>query len=335
MAQHDQGREREPAYGEREWAGERDWRDDRSEDRNRQSAAGDRMTPSRSSWGTVAGGSSGTASMGGRSGDWWAPNPRDDDRQRAGFVGRGPKGYQRSNERIREDVCEQLTDDALVDASDIQVSIDQGIVTLEGRVDDRRQKRRAEDVVEQVSGVRDVHNRLRVGDAMSGGPAPVAPAAPMSAATSVATSSPTGSAMATPMPAMATPMPAAPSTMGSADRASSRQDGGPWSYRQGISGASGAVGYNVVALDGSIGKIDEASDEVEAAYIVVDTGFWIFGKKRLIPAGLIQQIDHDNREVQVRLTKEEIRSAPDYEPGESARDSYQRQLSEHYAGNSR
>jgi hypothetical protein len=74
------------------------------------------------------------------------------------------------------------------------------------------------------------------------------------------------------------------------------------------------VGYTVEATDGSIGKIDEATNETGAAYIVVDTGPWIFGKKRLIPAGAVTDVDHANESVMVNMTKDEIKSAPDYDP---------------------
>ena len=73
------------------------------------------------------------------------------------------------------------------------------------------------------------------------------------------------------------------------------------------------VGYDVEATDGSIGKIDEATKESTSSYLVVDTGFWIFGKKRLIPAGVVSRIDHDSKNVYVNLTKEQIKSAPDYD----------------------
>jgi osmotically-inducible protein OsmY len=76
--------------------------------------------------------------------------------------GRGPKGYTRSDERIREDVNERLTDDPYVDASEIEVSVSGCEVTLSGTVDSREAKRRAEDITEQVSGVRHVQNNLRV-----------------------------------------------------------------------------------------------------------------------------------------------------------------------------
>lgn len=78
------------------------------------------------------------------------------------YIGRGPKGYRRSDERIIEDVSDRLTDDPIVDASDITVQVRDGEVTLTGTVEDRHQKRRAEDIVEQVPGVRDVSNQLRV-----------------------------------------------------------------------------------------------------------------------------------------------------------------------------
>ena len=81
--------------------------------------------------------------------------------RQGGFFGKGPKGYVRSDERIREDVCDRLSIDDEVDASDITVSVRDGEVTLEGTVPDRRSKHRAEDIAESVSGVKDIHNSLR------------------------------------------------------------------------------------------------------------------------------------------------------------------------------
>ncbi len=77
------------------------------------------------------------------------------------FMGRGPKGYRRSDERIAEDVSDRLTDDPMIDASDITIKVTSGEVILTGTVENREQKRRAEDVVERVSGVREVTNQLR------------------------------------------------------------------------------------------------------------------------------------------------------------------------------
>src|SRR5262249_31558962 len=76
--------------------------------------------------------------------------------------GRGPRNYQRSDERSREDVCEWLTEAYSLDASDIDVQVASGVVTLAGSVDDRYAKRLAEDLAESVSGVREVQNHLRL-----------------------------------------------------------------------------------------------------------------------------------------------------------------------------
>lgn len=76
--------------------------------------------------------------------------------------GVGPRGYQRSDERIREDVQERFTDDPYLDPSDLEVEVRNGVVTLVGTVSDRQQKRRAEDLADAVSGVRDVENQLTI-----------------------------------------------------------------------------------------------------------------------------------------------------------------------------
>lgn len=76
--------------------------------------------------------------------------------------GRGPRGYRRSDTRIHEDVCEALTEDPRLDASSLEVSVSECEVTLTGTVSSRDDKRLAEDLAEAVSGVRDVHNQLRV-----------------------------------------------------------------------------------------------------------------------------------------------------------------------------
>jgi len=89
----------------------------------------------------------------------WAKNQR---QQMGGFAGFGPKGYRRSDERIREEINDRLTEHDKLDASNIEVSVKNGDVTLTGSVDDRRAKRLAEDVAERVPGVRDVMNQLKV-----------------------------------------------------------------------------------------------------------------------------------------------------------------------------
>jgi osmotically-inducible protein OsmY len=79
-----------------------------------------------------------------------------------GFAGRGPKGYTRSDERIREDVSDKLMEHPDLDASEIEVRVSGGEVTLSGSVDSRWVKRLAEDIAESCTGVRDVMNQLRV-----------------------------------------------------------------------------------------------------------------------------------------------------------------------------
>ena len=94
----------------------------------------------------------------------WREYDRDRERYReniGGGWGRGPKGYQRSDTRINEDVCDRLTYSD-VDASDVEVRVSSGEVTLSGTVMTRWDKRQAEDLVENVAGVREVHNNLRV-----------------------------------------------------------------------------------------------------------------------------------------------------------------------------
>jgi hypothetical protein len=87
-----------------------------------------------------------------------------------------------------------------------------------------------------------------------------------------------------------------------------------WAYRDSTwTQSQDLVGYDVVATDGSIGNIDKATYDASDAYVVVDTGFWIFGKKRLIPAGAIASVEHDSKNVHVAMTKEQIKSAPDYD----------------------
>lgn len=85
----------------------------------------------------------------------------DEGDQGSGFRGTSPRGYQRSDERLREMACERLTE-ADLDASDIEVKVSQGVVTLEGSVRARWMKRQAEDIIDDIGGVKDIQNQLRV-----------------------------------------------------------------------------------------------------------------------------------------------------------------------------
>lgn len=82
--------------------------------------------------------------------------------RRGRFFGRGPKGYRRSDERIREEISDRLTTHPDIDASDMEVQVAKGIVTLSGTVEDRHEKRLAEYIAEDSLGVDDVDNRLKV-----------------------------------------------------------------------------------------------------------------------------------------------------------------------------
>ena len=90
-----------------------------------------------------------------------------------------------------------------------------------------------------------------------------------------------------------------------------------WTYREGVSSSDvspiNVVGYGVEASDGSIGKVDDAMYELGSSYIVVDTGPWIFGKKVMLPAGVIQSVDDDEEKIFVDRSKDQIKHAPEFD----------------------
>lgn len=83
-------------------------------------------------------------------------------RQAGEHYGKGPKNYRRSDERIKEDASDALERNALIDASEIELDVKDGVITLRGHVEDRRTKRLSEDVVGGIYGVKDVRNDLTV-----------------------------------------------------------------------------------------------------------------------------------------------------------------------------
>ncbi len=103
-----------------------------------------------------------------------------------------------------------------------------------------------------------------------------------------------------------------------------------WTYGDETIGDVDLTGFEVEALDGSIGKVDEASYEVGGSYIVVDTGPWIFGKKVLLPAGVIERIDPEAEKVFVSRTKDEIKSAPEYDETRSGDEGYRGEVGGYY-----
>src|ERR671936_1207696 len=92
------------------------------------------------------------------------------------------------------------------------------------------------------------------------------------------------------------------------------------------------TGFKVEATDGGIGKVDEATHEAGGSFVVVDTGPWIFGKKVMLPAGLIRELDPDTQTIFVGLTKDEIKNAPEFDENTYREQTYRNQLGTYYAG---
>lgn len=108
-----------------------------------------------------------------------------------------------------------------------------------------------------------------------------------------------------------------------------------WGYPETSGHLAGADlrGWSVEATDGSIGKVDKHSDEVGSAYIVVDTGVWIFGKHVLLPAGTVTQLDAAEKKVYVDRTKAQIKAAPEFDREKHLGDAgYHDQVGGYYSG---
>ena len=91
------------------------------------------------------------------------------------------------------------------------------------------------------------------------------------------------------------------------------------------------TGYSVEATDGSIGKVDESTNEAGGSYIVIDTGPWIFGKKVLLPAGVVDRVDRDEEKVYVSLMKDEIKNAPEWDEERGADEAYRSDVGSYYS----
>jgi len=89
-------------------------------------------------------------------------------------------------------------------------------------------------------------------------------------------------------------------------------------------------GFGVEALDGSIGKVDESTNEVGESFVVVDTGPWIFGKKVMLPAGVIQRIAENEEKVWVNRTKDQIKNAPEYDELNAADRGHRHEIGAYY-----
>jgi hypothetical protein len=103
-----------------------------------------------------------------------------------------------------------------------------------------------------------------------------------------------------------------------------------WRYRSGLEISSDLTGFSIEALDGGIGKVDESTSEVTGSFLVVDTGPWIFGKKVMLPGGVIDRVDYDTETVFVNRTKDQIKDAPEFDENRYQSDSYRAELSGYY-----
>ena len=103
-----------------------------------------------------------------------------------------------------------------------------------------------------------------------------------------------------------------------------------WTYGDESIGDVDLTGYAVEAVDGGIGKVDESSYEVGSSYIVVDTGPWIFGKKVLLPAGVVDRIDPADEKIYVSRNKDEIKNAPEFDQDRYRDEAYRAELGGYY-----
>ncbi|MFE9401541.1 PRC-barrel domain-containing protein [Streptomyces sp. NPDC006530] len=107
-----------------------------------------------------------------------------------------------------------------------------------------------------------------------------------------------------------------------------------WAYRPVTAHQTGMdlTGYKVEASDGSIGKVDKHSEDVDAAYIVVDTAPWIFGKQVLLPAGVVARVDPTQKKIYVDRTKDQIKNAPEFDKEKHlGNPDYHQQVGTYYA----
>jgi hypothetical protein len=103
-----------------------------------------------------------------------------------------------------------------------------------------------------------------------------------------------------------------------------------WTYKNNEWTGKDLTGFGVEAVDGGIGKIDEATYDVGSSFIVVDTGPWFFGKKVMLPAGTIDRVDFDDEKVFVDRTKDEIKEAPEFDEDTYQSDDYRSNLGTYY-----
>jgi hypothetical protein len=103
-----------------------------------------------------------------------------------------------------------------------------------------------------------------------------------------------------------------------------------WTYRDRTVSQTDLTGFEVEARDGGIGKVDEATSDVGGSFLVIDTGPWIFGKKVMLPAGVVDNVDFDTQTIFVDRTKDEIKSSPEFDETTYGEESYRTELGSYY-----
>jgi hypothetical protein len=103
-----------------------------------------------------------------------------------------------------------------------------------------------------------------------------------------------------------------------------------WTYRNTDIASKNITGFGVEAIDGSIGKVDEATNDVGGSFAIVDTGPWIFGKKVMLPAGVIESVDFEDEKVFVNRTKDQIKNAPEFDEDNYRDDRYRSSVGSFY-----
>ncbi|MGJ6969119.1 PRC-barrel domain containing protein [Streptosporangium sp. G11] len=108
---------------------------------------------------------------------------------------------------------------------------------------------------------------------------------------------------------------------------------GLWSYREGVYGPDetmSVIGFDVEAVDGKVGLVEEESNVTDDSYVVADVGSWLSGRKVVLPASTVTRIDRQERKVYVSRTKQEIQDAPEYDAATYRQSVYRQELGGYY-----
>ena len=103
-----------------------------------------------------------------------------------------------------------------------------------------------------------------------------------------------------------------------------------WGYPDAAAAGRDLTGYSIEAIDGSIGKVDNANNDTGASWLIVDTGPWIFGKKVMLPAGVVSRINSETEVLRVNRTKEQIKNAPEFDEARHLEQTYRDELGGYY-----